>query len=210
MRCASFRLGRSCAQTTASPRAGACRLRRFGGRETGKWTPLPKKGFSRVWTLERVRAEPAVPPAGWLRELGGLMERRTACFRPPPGRAGKALPNGQNVPKPCFLPRHTMIRRAILSSAFAPQGQTASNTHPLSAPCPTGARQRRPTRRRRQAPAREPVAVCSHTRPKRNAPQPACPRRMGQTGVTPAPTALSAGTAGPPPQKPPQTTGSCS
>ena len=42
--------------------------------------------------------------------------------------------------------------------------------------------------RRRQAPAREPVTVCSHTRPKRNAPQPACPGIVGQTGVTPAPT----------------------
>ena len=30
-----------------------------------KRLPLPKMGFSRVWTLERVRAEPAVPPAGW-------------------------------------------------------------------------------------------------------------------------------------------------
>ena len=117
---------------------------------------------------------------------------------------------GQTAPQTTFSRDKPMIRRAILSSAFAPQGQTASNTHPRSAPCPTGARQRRPTRRRRQAPAREPVTVCPHTRPKRNAPQPACPRRMGQTGVTPAPTALSAGTAGLPPQKPPQATGSCS
>ena len=48
--------------------------------------PSPKKGFSRVWTLERVRAEPAVLPAGWLRGRDGLMERRTACFRSPPAR----------------------------------------------------------------------------------------------------------------------------
>ena len=37
----------------------------------GKWLPFPKKGFSRDETLERVRAEPAGLPAGWLRENRG-------------------------------------------------------------------------------------------------------------------------------------------
>ena len=36
----------------------------LGNGATGERMPLPKKGFSRVWTLERVRAEPAVLPAG--------------------------------------------------------------------------------------------------------------------------------------------------
>ena len=49
---------------------------------------------------------------------------------------------------------------------------------------------------RRQAPAIEPAAVCPHARRKRNAPQPVCPLLVGQTGVTPEPKALSAGTAG--------------
>ena len=37
----------------------------LGDGGAGKRLPLPKKGFSRVWTLERVRAEPAGLPAGW-------------------------------------------------------------------------------------------------------------------------------------------------
>ena len=37
----------------------------WGTGDGGKRTLLPKKGFSRVWTLERVRAEPAGLPAGW-------------------------------------------------------------------------------------------------------------------------------------------------
>ena len=40
-------------------------------------------------------------------------------------------------------------------------------------------------------------AVCPRARRKRNEPQPVCPRLVGQTGVTPEPTALAAGTAGP-------------
>src|SRR5699024_8715500 len=45
--------------------AGACRLRRFGGRGLrGNGCHPPKKGFSRDESLERVRAEPAGLPAG--------------------------------------------------------------------------------------------------------------------------------------------------
>ena len=55
----------------------------FEGRERGKAEAVPKKGFSRDESLERVRAEPAVPPAGWLRGLGGLMERKRVHFRSP-------------------------------------------------------------------------------------------------------------------------------
>ena len=159
--------------------------------------PLSGCGQSPPFPLRDDFVDTAVP---WSAGRHASVPRRAA--RPP----FKGKPPRKQL-SPAINPK---IRRAIFSSAFAPQGQTASNTHPRSAPCPTGARQRRPTRRRRQAPAREPATVCPRARPKRNAPQPACPRRMGQTGVTPAPTALSAGTAGPPPQKPPQTTGSCS
>ena len=59
----------------------ACGVLGDGGR--GKTEAVPKKGFSRDESLERVRAEPAVLPAGWLRGRGGLMERRTARFRSP-------------------------------------------------------------------------------------------------------------------------------
>ena len=51
-------------------------------------------------------------------------------------------------------------------------------------------------RRRRQAPARGLVAVCTHSSPKRNESQPVCPLLVGQTGVYSEPTALEAGTAG--------------
>ena len=55
-----------------------------GGRELrGKWLPFPKKGFSRDESLERVRAEPAVLPAGWREKRSSFMEHRTACFRLP-------------------------------------------------------------------------------------------------------------------------------
>ena len=52
-------------------------------------------------------------------------------------------------------------------------------------------------RRRRQAPARGLVAVCTHSSPKRNESQSVCPLLVGRTGVNPEPTALAAGTAGP-------------
>ena len=61
----------------------------LGDGAAGKRLPSPKKGFSRVWTLERVRAEPAGLPAGWLRELGGLVEHRTTCFRSPGAPASR-------------------------------------------------------------------------------------------------------------------------
>ena len=110
-------------------------------------------------------------------------------------RACQTVLEGQTVFSFNFPPRQTKIRRAN-SEALLPAGQTASNTHTGSAPCPRGARQRHSTRRRRQAPAIEPAAVCTRARRKRNAPQPVCPLLVGQTGVTPEPKAPSAGTAG--------------
>ena len=62
----------------------------FGGWETGRWGRLPPKGFSRVWTLERVRAEPAVLPAGW-RGMRRREGRRDGLLRAQKGwkRRGK-------------------------------------------------------------------------------------------------------------------------
>ena len=86
----------------------------------GKLLPFPKKGFSRVWTLERVRAEPAVPPAGWLRGFGGLMERRRVCFRSS-GAPARPFLMGKPFLHPT-LPRDTpKIRRATLKR-FCPAG----------------------------------------------------------------------------------------
>ena len=73
------------------------------------------------------------------------------------------------------------------------QASPRSRRHWLAAPPPHPSPK---NRRRRQAPARGPVAVSPLLCPNRNAPQPACPLRVGQTGVTPEPKALAAGTAG--------------
>ena len=123
------------------------------------------------------------------------MERRTVCFRLS-GAPARPFLKGRPFLHPTFPPRQTKIRRAN-SEALLPAGQTASNTHTGSAPCPCRARQRHSTRRRRQAPAIEPAAVCTRARRKRNAPQPVCPLLVGQAGVYFEPTALEAGTAGP-------------
>ena len=55
----------------------------------------------------------------------------------PPARPSPVL-QGQAAPQTTFSREPTKIRRAALSSAFAPTGQTASNTHTRSAPCPQG------------------------------------------------------------------------
>ena len=49
----------------------------------GRWPPFPKKGFSRVWTLERVRAEPAGLPAGRQGERAAREERFALDTRKP-------------------------------------------------------------------------------------------------------------------------------
>ena len=52
-------------------------------------------------------------------------------------------------------------------------------------------------RRRRQAPAPEPAAVCSHHRPNRNETQHTRPLLVGWVCVESEPTALAGGTAAP-------------
>ena len=184
------------------------------------------------WSLGRVRAEPAVLPAGWLRERGRCgkgrrtvfatrgrwgpprsprmddaerltrmkarsipCKRTTTPLSPPSRRACLALLKGR-PPRNVLFPVNPPKSGAPHSSAFAPTGQTASLPHPRSAPCPTGARQRRPTRRRRQAPARGPAAVCALSRPTRNAKKRPCPLLVGHGCVASEPTALAPGTAG--------------
>ena len=150
--------------------------------------PLPRRGKQR---RIRTPAAPLAPPGQ------GSVAQRAAGDRL---LLMSLLPSAP-TPAPSETPRSLPAPGAWGRQASPPRRRHCPPAPPAHLP---------KNHRRRQAPAREPVAVCSHTRPKRNAPQPACPRRMGQTGVTPAPTALSAGTADPPPQKPPQTTGSCS
>ena len=86
----------------------------------GKLLPFPKKGFSRVWTLERVRAEPAVPPAGWLRGFGGLMERRRVCFRSS-GAPARTFLMGKPFLHPT-LPRDKPKSGAPTLKRFCPAG----------------------------------------------------------------------------------------
>ena len=102
------------------------------GGERGRF---PKKGFSRDESLERVRAEPAVLPAGWLRGLGGFVERKRVCFRPPARLP--AVPGGQSAPTFYSLRDGFKIRRAN-SEALLPAGQTASIPHTGNVPLPAG------------------------------------------------------------------------
>ena len=111
---------------------------------------------------------------------------------PFPGAPVK-FPDGQNVPNPLSLPRHAMIRRATLQR-LCPQGKQRRPRIP-AAPLAQRARQRRPTPRRRQAPARGPAAVNALPRPIRNETQRPSPLLVGLGRVNTEPTALAGGTA---------------
>ena len=159
--------------------------------------------------------------------VGRVYPSLADCAPPPPSsrRACQPFLKGR-PPHNMLFPVNPPKSGAPHSSAFAPPGKTASPPHPRSAPCPIGARQRRPTRavparhpsstsaasarpalpstptspppnhRRRQAPARGLAAVCALHRPTRNAKKRPCPLLVGHGCVDPEPTALAAGTAG--------------
>ena len=88
-----------------------------GGREPrGKRLPSPKKGFSRDESLERVRAEPAVLPAGWwgMRRRGG---REDGLLRARKG--GKRGKNGlDRMPRPGYSPRKAKAMRCAPQLRF--------------------------------------------------------------------------------------------
>ena len=159
----TFLAGRERAQTAASPRAGACRLRRFGGRETGKGEAgFPKRDSQGMDPLGGCGQSPPVSPRDgrgktrprekrgdglcpvherWKRADAPCppqkMERRVS---PSPARRQSPL-MGNALGGTAFF-RDIPTSGAPLCSAFAPMGQTASNTHTRSAPCPPRARQR--------------------------------------------------------------------
>ena len=136
-----------------------------GGWETGaagETVAVPKKGFSRVWTLERVRAEPAGLPAGWLRKRGGRGKsgqfspraKRPSCsgrvcqplkdareyakrFFPASRRACQPFLKGKSPHKQHFSANQPKPG-APHSSAFAPPGQTASPPPPAAPLAPLG------------------------------------------------------------------------
>ena len=103
---------------------------------TGSQEPsrrFPKKGFSRVWTLERVRAEPAVLPAAWPQHI---MCRNIPLHTPRPQRARPTSLTGKPppIPAPPTIPQNRA--RFFLTQRLCPLGQTASPTHLRSTPLP--------------------------------------------------------------------------
>ena len=79
--------------------------------------------------------------------VGRVYPSLADCAPPPPSsrRACQPFLKGR-PPRNALFPVNLPKSGAPHSSAFAPPGQTASPPHPRSAPCPIGARQRRPTR----------------------------------------------------------------
>ena len=71
----------------------------FWGTGDGKTGLFPKKGFSRVWTLERVRAEPAVLPAGWQGERAAREERFALDTRKPQRHSREHAAKGAAPPR---------------------------------------------------------------------------------------------------------------
>ena len=88
-----------------------------------------------------------------------------------------------------------MIRRATLQRLCL-QGKQRRPRTP-AAPLAQRARQRRPTHRKRQAPARGPAAVNALPRPIRNETQHTRPLLVGRVYVESEPMALAGGTAAP-------------
>ena len=89
--------------------------------------------------------------------VGRVYPSLADCAPPPPSsrRACQPFLKGR-PPHNMLFPVNPPKSGAPHSSAFAPPGQTASSPHPRSAPCPIGARQRRPTR---AVPARHPSST---------------------------------------------------
>ena len=79
-----------------------------------KRLPLPKMGFSRVWTLERVRAEPAVLPAGWWGVKRRREGRRDGLLRAWNAGLGRAPDVRREM--------REAMRRGLLRAAFATDG----------------------------------------------------------------------------------------
>ena len=181
-------MGESTGRRRAGPGAGACRLRRWG---TGRF---PKKGFSRDESLERVRAEPAVPPAGWLRGLGGLMERKRVHFRSP-RRACQPFLMGKAPQRPA-LSRDTPKSGAPTLKRLCPAGANSVDSahwQHILAPAGQGC-VIQPAAGGRLLRLSLPPSIPS-TAPNPTEPQHICPLLVGRACVNPAPKALAGGSA---------------
>ena len=146
---------------------------------------LPRYAMIRRATLQRLCTQ-------------GKQRRPTHTGSAPCPQGKAASPNGAAGGKPLLVGLPPSARTA---APFGPKRSAPAPSHGADARRP-GAngpvrRHCRPTRRRRTAPARGPLAVVSHRRPIRTETQRARPLLMGRTRVNNEPTALSGGTAAP-------------
>ena len=87
--------------------------------------------------------------------MGAFRPRDGVYLHPLRGNAQRPVPpfpgapvnfsDGQNAPKPCFLPQHAKIRRANSEAPLPRRGKQRRPRTLAAPPCPCGARQRRQT-----------------------------------------------------------------
>ena len=134
--CVSFRLRRSCVQTTASPRAGACRLRRSGDGGCGKTNAASLKGIPKglvPWAgAGRARRSPRGMVA-WTRRPRGAQDG----MLPSPGAPAKPFLKGRPFIHPTF-PRDKPKSGAPTLKRFCPQGKQRRIRTPAAPLAPPG------------------------------------------------------------------------
>ena len=176
-------------------------------------SPVPQKGIPKGLIPWAGAGRARRSPCGIAWETGraegaeiGILSAQKGCsgvaripasdIPRPPARL-PAVPDGQSALTFCSLPRQTKTRRATLKR-FCPAGANSVAPAHLQRPLPLRgkAASLNARFRRRQAPAREPAAVCSDCRPIRNEAQRARPLLVGRARVSMGPKALAAGTAG--------------
>ena len=103
--CVSFRMGRWCVQTAAGPRAGACRLRRWGRRGMrGNGCRPPKRDSQGSGPLSGCGQSPPFSPRdGCVDSVASWSAKGYASV--PPARL-PTIPDGQSAPTPRSPPRH--------------------------------------------------------------------------------------------------------
>ena len=185
----------------------------FGGRGRGKTEAVPQKGIPKGLIPWAGAGRARRSPCGTAWETGraegteiGILSAQKGCsgvaripasdIPRPPARL-PAIPDGQSALTFCSLPRQTKTRRATLKH-FCPAGANSVAPAHRQRPLPLRgkAASLNARLRRRQAPAREPAAVCSDCRPIRNETQRARPLLVGRARVSMGPKTLEAGTAG--------------
>ena len=132
--CVSFRLRRSCVQTTASPRAGACRLRRSGDGGCGKTNAASLKGIPKglvPWAGSARRSPRGM--VAWTRRPRGAQDG----MLPSPGAPAKPFLKGRPFIHPTF-PRDKPKSGAPTLKRFCPQGKQRRIRTPAAPLAPPG------------------------------------------------------------------------